>query len=218
MAVPLLLYCYFFIADKPPGGKVPKALSAANLLKATIQVYKSPRTSLPGWVFMFHTSMYVALLTFVPRMAPNESIMNFLFIILPVSSMSGTFLSGILSQWVLKPPSLLMFAYLGILVTTVLAVMLQSYGYLFAGAAILLLLIAGTVQGSVFTLIPYLSRHESDQAMGNGSIAQFGNLGATIGPPMFAFSIDLFAQSGLLILIGGLSIAGCCVSVIARRI
>ncbi len=53
---------------------------------------------------------------------------------------------------------------------------------------------AGLAGGAGYALIPFLSNDSLLQARANGAVAQMGNLGSTLGPPMFA---ALMAHLGL---------------------
>lgn len=217
--ISLPLIAYFLIFSQKDLNSVPikSSLSINKLFLSTIKVYSNPRTCLPGMVFLFHTSMFVALLTFIPRISDDNSTKNLLLILLPLCSIAGTFLSGALSQYFLRPPNLLIVAYIGVALATFLVILFEGNQQLFIYSALFLLLMSGVVQGASFTLIPFLSKNESEQAMGNGAIAQLGNLGATVGPPMFAYCIDLNGTQGLFIIVTGLCFAGCIVGLISRR-
>lgn len=192
-------------------------LSINTLVTSTIQVYLNPRTCLPGIVFLFHTSMFVALLTFIPRISDDDTTQNFLLISLPLCSIAGTFLAGILSQYCLRPPNLLLVSYAVVAFATFLVISVESEKTLFIYSALFLLLVSGVVQGTSFTLIPFLSKSESELAMGNGAIAQLGNVGATIGPPIFAYFIDINGNYGLLGIVVILCVFGCITALMSRR-
>jgi len=216
LALPLLVYCWVMISNIATDNTTG-SVRLTQLMKSTLRVYVNPRTCLPGIVFLFHTTMFIALLTFIPRLSTDEQTKTLLMVLLPLSSIIGTFLAGFLSQYVLKPPLLLFLAYAGVFIFALITVSLQGSHYLFASAALSLMLISGIVQGGSFTLIPYLSRSESEQAMGNGSIAQMGNVGATIGTPLFAYALDLYSGLGLLFIVAALCTAGCIIAIVSRK-
>lgn len=217
LSVPLALY--FLLPARKTLNTPPNInkLTFASLFTQTIQVYLNPRTFLPGLVFLFHTTMFVALLTFVPRLSSDDTTKSLLLILLPLCSIAGTFLSGALSQYCLRPQNLVFLAYVGVALITYFVTQFEDSPQYFLLTALLLLLVSGIVQGTAFALIPALSTTESEQAMGNGAIAQLGNLGATVGPPIFAYAIDLNGSQGLFFVLTGLCVAGCLVAFISRR-
>ncbi|RBO80191.1 MFS transporter [Marinomonas aquiplantarum] len=217
LSLPLVFYFLFSSKLITANESGCNKLNFLSLLNQTVQVYLNPRTFLPGLIFLFHTTMFVALLTFIPRLASNNSEKNLLFILLPLCSIAGTFLSGFLSQYLLRPQNLIFIAYVGVTLMAYFVISFEGFSLFFLFSALLLLVISGVVQGASFALIPALSKTESEQAMGNGSIAQLGNLGATIGSPIFAYAIDLNGSQGLFFVLMGLCIAGCIVALISRR-
>ncbi|MFT2111722.1 MFS transporter [Marinomonas sp. 2405UD68-3] len=217
ISIPLLVYVWFFTSEDRAEVTPSKVIVLSDLIKSTLQVYLNPRTCLPGVIFFFHTSMFIAFLTFVPRLTDDDEVRNALLILLPVVSILGTFLAGFLSQYLLRPPSLVFFAYLGVLLTTYSTIQLQGSSEYFVLSAVLLLLISGIVQGASFTLIPFLSENEYQQAMGNGAIAQLGNLGATVGVPIFAFAMVSSVDYGFLFVVTGLCMAGCVVALFLKK-
>lgn len=218
VALPILCYFLFVYKNESIHEAAPSSINLKSLLRETIRVYLNPRTCLPGVVFLFHTCMFVALLTFIPRMSQDQTIREMLFISLPLCSIAGTFLSGILSQYYLRPSYLVLFAYCGVAVATLMTVVSANMPYYFMFSALLLLLLSGVVQGGAFTLIPALSKNVTEQAMGNGSIAQLGNLGATIGSPIFAFTIETTGNIGIFYAVLILCILGCSAAFVAKKV
>ena len=49
----------------------------------------------------------------------------------------------------------------------------------------------GLVPGACFALIPHLNRTVADQALSTGGIAQMGNVGTTLGTPIFAAALGV---------------------------
>ena len=63
-----------------------------------------------------------------------------------------------------------------------------------------LILFSGIIQGSVFSLIPNISQTTEEQTNANGAVAQLGNLGSTLGPPIFSYFLTLGRNSIITIL------------------
>jgi MFS transporter, AAHS family, 3-hydroxyphenylpropionic acid transporter len=64
-------------------------------------------------------------------------------------------------------------------------------------AALGLVFSAGLAGGAAFSLIPVLNAEPALQAKANGAVAQLGNLGATVGPPMFALALGNWGVYGI---------------------
>ncbi|WP_438463501.1 MFS transporter [Marinomonas sp. PE14-40] len=182
-----------------------------------MKLYQNMRTLLPGLVFLFHTSMFVALLTFVPRITDDENIKNQLFILLPLISIGGTFLAGILAQYFISPQKLGSLAYIGVAIFTGLTLFNIDSPSTFLIFASCLLAFSGLIAGSSFAMVPYLARTPNDQAQSNGAIAQLGNLGASMGPPAFAFILAQYSNQGMLMLILLLCVFGVGITLLANR-
>jgi len=204
LCLPIFIYLAFSLTSKK-SAQIQNQLSHKAILFGffhdLIKLYQNMRTLLPGLVFLFHTGMFVALLTFVPRITHDESIKNQLFILLPLISIGGTFLAGVLAQYYIAPQKLGSFAYIGVAAFTGLTFYNIDIPNLFLIFASCLLVFSGLIAGSSFAMVPYLARTPNDQAQSNGAIAQLGNLGASMGPPAFAFMLAHYSNQGMLMLI-----------------
>jgi MFS transporter, AAHS family, 3-hydroxyphenylpropionic acid transporter len=185
----LLLFVIFFILffsirrlDIPHNGnnKIP-------FFTAHVKAYSNWRTISPGILFFFHTFMYMALLTFLPRLSENENTKNLLLVFLPLISIIGTMIAGIISQYFVSPSKISVFAYISLLVLIFAVKLSFNNNTFFTAASMVLILFSGIIQGSVYSLIPNISLTTEDQTNANGAVTQLGNLGATIGPPVFSY-------------------------------
>jgi nitrate/nitrite transporter NarK len=70
-----------------------------------------------------------------------------------------------------------------------------------------LILFSGLIQGSVFSLIPKISLTAEEQTNANGSVAQLGNLGSTLGSPIFSYFL-VFGRDSVIIIVMILSLLG----------
>lgn len=208
---------------KPPGTR-PDALAGVSstprvqgLVRDNLAVYANPRIVLPGIVFFFHTAMFIALLTFVPRLTADPSATSHLLVILPLTSIAGTFLAGLLAQYLIPPQGLALLAYGAVAVLSIGVAMSAATPLALIAFATALLLASGLIQGASFAMIPYLARNPEEQATANGAVAQLGNLGSTIGPPVFALAIDAFGAAGMLGVVGALALGGAITSTLAIR-
>jgi predicted MFS family arabinose efflux permease len=158
-----------------------------SFLTAHIKVYSNWRTISPGILFFFHTFMYIALFTFLPRLSENENTKNVLLVTLPLISIIGTMIAGIISQFFISPSKLSIVAYISLLVLIFAVKLSFNNNTFFVATSMILILFSGIIQGSVFSLIPYISSTAEDQTNANGAVAQLGNLGSTLGPPVFSY-------------------------------
>jgi len=178
-----------------------------SFLTAHKKVYSNWRAVSPGVLFFFHTFMYIVLFTFLPRLSDNENTKNLLFVILPLISIIGTMIAGIVSQYFLSPSKLSIVAYISLLVLVLLIKLSFNNNTLFFATSMVLILFSGIIQGSVFSLIPNISLTTEDQTNANGTVAQLGNLGSTLGSPVFSYFLTL-GRDSLIIIVMLLSLLG----------
>jgi len=170
-----------------------------SFLTAHIKVYSNWRTVSPGILFFFHTFMYIALFTFLPRLSENENTKNLLLVVLPLISIIGTMIAGIISQYFLSPSKLSVVAYISLLALIFVVKLSFNNNAFFVATSMVLILFSGIIQGSVFSLIPNISLTTEDQTNANGAVAQLGNLGSTLGPPVFSYFLTLGRDSIIII-------------------
>lgn len=191
-------------ADGPRAQPWP-ALTSLPQLHA--RIYGQWATALPGGCFFFYTASAIALLTFLPQHAGADR--AWLAVALPLVGIAGTFSAGWLAQSLVPPAWLVRGAFSGVaLVGLVLGVCLRM-GWPMASAALLLTYLVGLAGGASFALIPYLSQVPSEQARATGAVAQLGNLGSTLGPPVFAYAMVALGSLGLVLPVLGFALLGC---------
>ncbi len=71
--------------------------------------------------------------------------------------------------------------------------------------------------GAVYPMIPLLSPTPPVQARAYGAIAQLGNVGSTLGPPLFAASMAGMGPHGLLVPTVALCAGGAAIALWAER-
>jgi hypothetical protein len=71
--------------------------------------------------------------------------------------------------------------------------------------------------GAVYPMIPLLCPTPPLQARAYGAIAQLGNVGSTLGPPLFAASLSRAGPLGMLAPTLALSLAGATIALWAGR-
>jgi MFS transporter, AAHS family, 3-hydroxyphenylpropionic acid transporter len=178
-----------------------------SFFTAHIKVYSNWRAVSPGILFFFHTFMYIALFTFLPRLSENGNTKNLLLIILPLISIIGTMIAGVISQYFVSPSKLSVVAYISLSVLIFLVKLSLNNNTLFVAASMILILFSGIIQGSVFSLIPNISLTTEDQTNANGAVAQLGNLGSTLGSPIFSYFLS-FGRDSIIIIVMLFSLLG----------
>jgi len=160
-------------------------------LHATI--YSAPRYFAPGVGHGIYASIFIALVAFLPSALAAP----WLVMALPVSNLSGTFVSGFVAQRL--PASQVSIAgfVLGGVLFALMGITASPL------VAILALFFTGLTAGANFAAVPELNTAPEDQARANGAMAQIGNIGTFTGTPLFAL------VAGNLSGIAGLSVAIC---------
>jgi AAHS family 3-hydroxyphenylpropionic acid transporter len=182
-----------------------KETAGTSLLARHVRIYTHWATALPGLCFFCYTGMAVALLTFLPRGLAEDQ--RWAAAVLPFTGMAGTFGAG----WLTRrhdPMRLLRWVYpaLGIAGLACATAAAVQWGY--TPAALVLMGVSGLAGGTAFALIPTLNKDPAQQARANGAVAQMGNLGATLGPPTFAFLLSREPAWGLALPVMALSMLG----------
>jgi predicted MFS family arabinose efflux permease len=178
-----------------------------SFLTAHIKVYSNWRTVSPGILFFFHAFMYIALLTFLPRLAGNENTKNFLLVVLPLISIIGTMIAGVIAQYFVSPLKLSVVAFISLLALIFAVKLSFNNNVLFIAASMALILFSGIIQGSVFSLIPNISQTTEEQTNANGAVTQLGNMGSTLGLPVFSYFLTL-GRDSLIIIVMVFSLLG----------
>ena len=170
-----------------------------NLVSLHRAIYTTPRYFAPGLGHGIYTSIFIALVAFLP--AALDAL--WLTAVLPLANLSGTFASGFMAR-VLPASrlSIVCFATAG-----VLFVVLGLTGS--TVVAVFALFATGVTAGANFAAVPELNQSGEDQARANGAMAQIGNIGTFSGTPIYA----LVVPAGLWGIVG-VSVAICVAGVI----
>jgi len=169
-----------------------------NIVSVHRAIYSNPRYFAPGLGHGIYTSIFIALVAFLP--AALDAI--WLTPILPLANLTGTFVSGFIARRI--PASRLSVG--GFIVAGVLFVVLGLTGSIVA--ALCALFATGVTAGANFAAVPEFNDTPQDQARANGAMAQIGNIGTFAGTPLYA----LVASS--LMGIVGVSVAICIIGTI----
>ncbi len=203
------------VSDKPTKPAVGQWPHLEELPRFHRAVYTHRDTALPGACFFFYTFMAVSLITFVPPLGGVDK--PWMLVVLPLVTIFGSFSSGWLANWVGTPTLGLRIAFTGVALSALAMWGGKSSGLGIGPAAIALLYLAGLAGGSAYALIPFLNRSASSQARANGAIVQLGNLGSTLGPPIFAQLISIWGIKGLALPVVLLALSGLGVALVGSR-
>lgn len=184
--------------------RMPDSLRT-SLLARHVRIYTQWSTALPGLCFFCYTGMAVALLTFLPQALPPGQ--QWAAAALPFTGMAGTFGAGWLTRRQ-SPMRLLCWVYPLLALAGIACALAASAQWGYTAAALLLMGVSGLAGGTAFALIPFLNKDAAQQARANGAVAQMGNLGATLGPPTFAFVLTQQPTWGLALPVVVLAVLG----------
>lgn len=170
-----------------------------SIIKQHVDIYAEHESSLPGILFGLHTLFFMLLLVFLPqffsyRFPENANLSAIMLTLLPLVSLAGTFLSGIFTKAFKGSPIIsIMSVFAGqALLISANCFFNTGIAVLFA-SSLLMLVNSGLIQGLIFVIIPYLSDNPKHHAHANGAVSQMGNLGATLGIPLFTMLMVNFS-------------------------
>jgi len=167
----------------------PATPERRSWLAEHVAIYTNPRLLAPGLGFLWHTFMFLALLTFLPPLvAPGQV---WFAGALPLVALGGTFVGGVIARQI-SPRWIASASFAGTAVLMI-ALWLAPPGAQMA-LALLLIAVVGFAPGAMFAAIPVLNDDPRDQARAGGALAQMGNLGTTSGPAIYAV---VLASAGL---------------------
>ncbi|MEN8841956.1 MAG: MFS transporter [Octadecabacter sp.] len=159
---------------------LPKVMTAGaampNIVSLHRTIYTNPRYFAPGLGHGIYTSIFIALVAFLPSTLGAA----WLTAVLPLANLSGTFAAGFVAKWV--PASKL--SIYGFVSGIVLFTLLALTGSI--AVALIALFMTGLTAGANFAAVPELNSAPEDQARSNGAMAQIGNIGTFSGTPIYA--------------------------------
>ncbi len=174
-------------------------------------IYSNPRLIISGAGFVWYTSIYIALLAVLP-IALNLPV--WAITALPLISIVGTIWGGFLAKRV-APDRLVIFGFAYTAMGAVFVwVMAPAIWPLY-----LLFFVMALIPAASFASIPHFNTEVTDRARATGGIAQLGNVGTTLGTPIFVLALDtggLTAICAVMIVFCGAGIL--CTGVLRRKI
>lgn len=156
-----------------------------KLARLHMSIYGSFRIVLLGLLFMCYTLLFIALLTFLPRVGVTP---DWVKLSMPLLTLLGAFLTMLLIYCGVSPLKMLAYSLVFLLLALCVLFFVRTQDTSLNVAQLAVFLTLGLQQGSVYAAVPYLNKEPNDQALSITAIAQLGSLGSFIGSPLFAFA------------------------------
>jgi hypothetical protein len=125
--------------------------------------------------------------------------------------------AGALAQFGISPFRLAASAFAATFVFSLLLHLAVAIGALVAPFGLIRMAFVSLPPGAVYPMIPLLCPTPPVQARAYGAIAQLGNVGSTLGPPLFAASMAAIGPHGLLVPALALCAGGAAIALWAER-
>lgn len=170
------------------------ALSLRDMTRQQVGIYASPWIGAPAIGWLFFTLASIGTLTLLrPFVAPGWETAT--MVAFPLVSILSAMT---LSLWAVRDYGAVWSVTLGFGVCTILSLALLVA----PGAPALCLALAaamGVVQAASFAAVPELNETSEANALAHGAMAQTGNLGNLVGPPVLALAIGVAGGPGFFI-------------------
>ena len=178
---------------------VPEPLpSAHQIFEAQKAMYRSPFIAAAPFGWIFYTLTFVAGLSVLPDFygatQPGYGFEAFILNTIPLISIGASLVLGILLLRVLSEYYVVL---IGFLVGAVAGLLLGIAPSFFSLSC--LAIAWGLIQAGSFALIPALNTGPKSRAHCYGAMAQTGNFGNLIGPPLLALIAGVAADFGVTI-------------------
>lgn len=194
-----MVVCAVVLAMRLPVSATPSRLQPRLQLRQILQdhaeIYRSPFIAAPAAGWLFYTLCYLSTLTVIPPfLDPSQRAT-----ILGSMPLVSIVVSLTLGVWVMR--------WLAAVHVVMLGFGLSMAGYLWlwgvpggAAAALFLAGALGLIQGASFAAVPQLNLSVQARAKANGAMAQMGNIGNTLGTPVFLLVIGFAGYAGMIVL------------------
>lgn len=159
-------------------------------------IYQYRRTATPAICFLNYTCIYLALQTLTPELTP-ESERAALIVGMSIVSVGATLLAGVFSHRGMSPFLITIGAFGATAATTLLLALAVAHSEGIFAAALFRMTFLSLLPGAILQLIPLLNREAAGQAHAFGAVAQLGNVGSAMGPPIFAAASVTLGPIGL---------------------
>ena len=188
---------------------LPRAMAGGNAMPNFLVIhcgiYSSPRYFAAGLGHGIYTSIFIALVAFLPPVMGAP----WLTAVLPLANLSGTFVSGFIARKIAASK----LSVIGFALAAILFAIMAMTGSI--SVALCAMFATGLTAGANFAAVPELNQAPRDQARANGAMAQLGNIGTFSGTPIYAlFAGSLWGIAGVTIVI---CVAGALFAMLAYR-
>jgi hypothetical protein len=190
-------------APRPDTGPI----SLGGLLDSHIEVYANPRTATPALAFLAYTGMYLAVQTLTPQLVAPEARAG-LIVGMAIVSIVASLAAGALAHRGYSPYVLTISAFAATLIGSLIVEAAVVAGFGVGPAALLRMAFLSFLPGAILPLIPRLNADGPSQARAFGALAQTGNVGSALGPPVFAAAGASLGPVGLLLPVAALCLFG----------
>ncbi len=178
-------------------------LSLGGILSRHVAIYRSPRLSAPAVAWLSYTFTYVSLLTLLPPYIAPEwraAVVGGM----PLVSIASSLTLGVLLLRRMSAVTVIVLGFAGAAAAALaLAALPGDPLFCLALAASL-----GLVQGAGFAAVPELNAALPDRAQANGALAQTGNIGNTLGPPVLLAVIGAGGYPAMMLVSAAVLAAG----------
>ena len=168
--------------------------SLSSVLGEHIRAYRSPNISAPAIGWLFYTLTFVSLLTVLPTLVDTHE----RAIVAGMMPIVSIVVSLVMGKWLLPKFKAVDVVIMGFVLSAGIVCMVWA-GAGLAYISILLFASLGLIQGASFAAIPQLNAKSENQALANGAMAQMGNLGNTLGTPLFLVLLTSFDINGMIV-------------------
>lgn len=175
-------------------GERGEPLSVALILRRHLTIYRSPTIAAPAIGWLFYTLCFLSLLTLIPPYLPQDLRAVVLGAIPLVSILSSMTLGVFLLRY-LSGVNVVVLGF-GLCVLCLIWLVFAPGAPL---ACLALSAALGLVQGASFAAVPQLNDTAEARAQSNGAMAQMGNIGNTLGTPVFAAILVGAGYSGMIV-------------------
>ena len=191
----------------PPDPVVRRVAADGSLLQQHRTIYASPFIAAPAMGFVCYTIIYVAVLTLMPPLFPDD-LRARVAAGMPIISIAVSLTLGVWLLGRVTPVQLVQGGFVAALAGLALfgagignPLMMEAGAIVFAAAL-------GLVQGASFAAIPFLNPAAQDRARAAGAIAQLGNLGTTTGTPILAAMLAALGPLAIVVFAAPFCVAG----------
>jgi MFS transporter, DHA1 family, inner membrane transport protein len=191
----------------PPDPAARKTALDGTLLQQHRSIYASPFVAAPALGFVCYTIIYVAILTLMPPLFPDDMRAR-VAAGMPIISIAVSLTLGVWLLGRITPVRLVQGGFAMALAGLALFGLGLGNPLMMEAGAVVLFAALGLVQGASFAAIPALNASAQDRARAAGAIAQLGNLGTTTGTPVLAAMLAAIGPAAIVVFAAPFCVAG----------